>query len=402
MHIRVLLSKYRSYTPCGTCGGARLKTESLLWRIGSKEDADAVMEPVAALHARRGEPGPAPSWKTCPGLCLHDLMLLPLDRLRRFFESMNQTPKVVANEGETQALEAALRGNHHPAQVPVRRRHRLPHAGSPEPHAQRRRSAAHQPDHRVGHLAGQHLVRARRAQHRPASARHAPHHQGHAAPARRRQHAGGGGARPGRDAGRRPHDRHGPRPRRARRADRVRRHDRGAAQRRHADRRLPGRTQAGRHGLQAHGDRPHAAPHPGRRARAQPAERHGRDPAAAPGVCHRRQRLGQVQPDPGRAGPGPDAPLRQGHRDARCTRPPARRGPSVRGRVRGPVTHRQDRALQPGELCGRVGCRARDLRHRAAVAPARLHRQQVQFQQRRRALPDLRRLRASSMWRCNS
>jgi excinuclease ABC subunit A len=41
MHIRVLLSKYRSYTPCGTCGGARLKTESLLWRIGSKADADA-------------------------------------------------------------------------------------------------------------------------------------------------------------------------------------------------------------------------------------------------------------------------------------------------------------------------------------------------------------------------
>ena len=32
MHIRVLLSKYRSYTPCGSCDGARLKTESLLWR----------------------------------------------------------------------------------------------------------------------------------------------------------------------------------------------------------------------------------------------------------------------------------------------------------------------------------------------------------------------------------
>ena len=40
MHIRVLLSKYRSYTPCESCGGARLKTESLLWRLGSKEDAD--------------------------------------------------------------------------------------------------------------------------------------------------------------------------------------------------------------------------------------------------------------------------------------------------------------------------------------------------------------------------
>jgi excinuclease ABC subunit A len=45
MHIRVLLSKYRSYTPCETCGGARLKLESLLWRLGSKEAADAVLPP---------------------------------------------------------------------------------------------------------------------------------------------------------------------------------------------------------------------------------------------------------------------------------------------------------------------------------------------------------------------
>jgi excinuclease ABC subunit A len=66
MHIRVLLSKYRSYTPCGTCGGARLKTESLLWRIGSKADADAVLEPAKALHACRGWAGPARSSKPCP------------------------------------------------------------------------------------------------------------------------------------------------------------------------------------------------------------------------------------------------------------------------------------------------------------------------------------------------
>jgi excinuclease ABC subunit A len=38
---------------------------------------------------------------------------------------------------------------------------------------------------------------------------------GHAAAARCRQHAGGGGARPGRDGGGRPHHRHGPGPRRA-------------------------------------------------------------------------------------------------------------------------------------------------------------------------------------------
>src|SRR5690606_40286364 len=33
MHIRVLLSKYRAYTECGTCHGARLKSESLWWRL---------------------------------------------------------------------------------------------------------------------------------------------------------------------------------------------------------------------------------------------------------------------------------------------------------------------------------------------------------------------------------
>ena len=56
MHIRVLLSKYRSYTPCEVCAGARLKTDSLLWRIGSKEDADAVMAPSKRFMQERLEP----------------------------------------------------------------------------------------------------------------------------------------------------------------------------------------------------------------------------------------------------------------------------------------------------------------------------------------------------------
>ena len=34
MHVRVLLSKYRAYTPCEACGGARLKPEALCWRLG--------------------------------------------------------------------------------------------------------------------------------------------------------------------------------------------------------------------------------------------------------------------------------------------------------------------------------------------------------------------------------
>ncbi|KAI1691383.1 uvrABC system protein A [Ditylenchus destructor] len=420
MHIRVLLSKYRSYTPCPTCSGARLKLESLLWRIGSKEDADAVLPPEKRFMPT-GAKWTRAQLEALPGLCLHDLMLLPIERLRQFFDRMGQgmapspsgggqaaSAKAVAvveaesphpnlpqrgrsKTGRGAGAETAVRGNHHPPALPPRRRHRLPHAGSPEPHAQRRRGAAHQPHHRARHLAGQHAVRARRAQHRPASARHEPHHRGHAAPARRGQHAGGGRARPGRDAGRRPRDRHGPGPRRTRRTGGVRRHHRPAARCRHAHRPVPGRAQEDRHGLQAAGEREHAPAHPRGRARAQPEERDGRVPAGAPGVRHRRERLGQVHADPGRAGSGAHAPLRQGHRKHGRARPPARRRPPGRRGVRRPVAHRQDRALQPRELRGRLGRHPRDLRHGDAVAPARLHREQVQLQLRRRPLPDLRR-----------
>ena len=55
MHIRVLLSRYRSYTECTACHGARLKPEALLWRIGE------------------------------PGLNIRELMLLPIDKCRHFF-----------------------------------------------------------------------------------------------------------------------------------------------------------------------------------------------------------------------------------------------------------------------------------------------------------------------------
>ena len=59
MHIRVLLSRYRSYTPCGDCAGARLKPDALLWRLGAP-----------------------------PGLNVHELMLLPIERCREFFAGL--------------------------------------------------------------------------------------------------------------------------------------------------------------------------------------------------------------------------------------------------------------------------------------------------------------------------
>ncbi|MBQ0960089.1 excinuclease ABC subunit UvrA [Ideonella sp. 4Y11] len=88
MHIRVLLSKYRSYTPCTACGGARLKLESLLWRIGAKEDADAVLAPAQRMLPQ-GAAWSRAQLEALPGLNLHDLMLLPIERLKRFFDGIH-------------------------------------------------------------------------------------------------------------------------------------------------------------------------------------------------------------------------------------------------------------------------------------------------------------------------
>ncbi|HYE38999.1 MAG TPA: excinuclease ABC subunit UvrA, partial [Ramlibacter sp.] len=104
MHIRVLLSKYRSYTPCHVCGGARLKTESLLWRLGSKADADAVLEP-AKRFMPVGVDWSREQLEALPGLTLHDLMLLPIDRLRRFFGQVEPEAEAHAGGGELQALK---------------------------------------------------------------------------------------------------------------------------------------------------------------------------------------------------------------------------------------------------------------------------------------------------------
>jgi len=87
MHIRVLLSKYRAYTPCADCEGARLKPESLLWRIGTKAEADAVL-PAERRHPPRGTTWSAQALQGLPGLCLHDLMQLPIERARTFVANL--------------------------------------------------------------------------------------------------------------------------------------------------------------------------------------------------------------------------------------------------------------------------------------------------------------------------
>ncbi len=88
MHIRVLLSKYRAYTPCEACGGARLKPDALAWRLGAKDDADRVL-PAAQRYRAKGIKFGDDKLAALPGLTVHDLMLLPIERTRDFIEHLH-------------------------------------------------------------------------------------------------------------------------------------------------------------------------------------------------------------------------------------------------------------------------------------------------------------------------
>jgi excinuclease ABC subunit A len=87
MHVRVLLSRYRAYTPCEACGGARLKTQALLWRVGDCALADAVLG-ATPRFLPRGVAWSDENLRRLPGLSIHDLMLLPLERACGFFRRL--------------------------------------------------------------------------------------------------------------------------------------------------------------------------------------------------------------------------------------------------------------------------------------------------------------------------
>ena len=51
MHVRVLLSRYRAYTPCTACSGTRLKAEAGYWKVAGKGLHQVMLEPIAQLRA---------------------------------------------------------------------------------------------------------------------------------------------------------------------------------------------------------------------------------------------------------------------------------------------------------------------------------------------------------------
>ncbi|MFC4309566.1 excinuclease ABC subunit UvrA [Steroidobacter flavus] len=87
MHVRVLLSKYRAYTPCTVCDGARLKTDALLWRLGTKADAKAML-PDTLRFKPNGVQWSDQQLAELPGIGIHELMLLPIDRCKQFFDRL--------------------------------------------------------------------------------------------------------------------------------------------------------------------------------------------------------------------------------------------------------------------------------------------------------------------------
>ncbi|WP_028357033.1 excinuclease ABC subunit UvrA [Brackiella oedipodis] len=86
MHVRIMLSKYRSYSICPVCHGSRLKPQGNLWRLGQGQLHDYAegryprFMPVHAKWSRQ-------TLNQLPGLSMFDLMTLPISHVREFFAS---------------------------------------------------------------------------------------------------------------------------------------------------------------------------------------------------------------------------------------------------------------------------------------------------------------------------
>ena len=107
MHIRVLLSKYRSYTRCTSCEGARLQTQSLLWRIGNHPQAQGALGGIARFMPQ-GVAWSQQQLDALPGLSLHDLMRLPIERMKVFFDRLHDEQSALTLSQQQSAQAQAM------------------------------------------------------------------------------------------------------------------------------------------------------------------------------------------------------------------------------------------------------------------------------------------------------
>ncbi len=146
------LAKYFTDVPCHVCHGARLKPEALCVKIGGKNISE-----IAELSRAQG---------------------------RRLVHRNPATAQRAAERDRRPRAE----GNPRAAQVPGRCRPRLSHFVARLRHALRRREPAHSPRLADRLRPDRRLIRARRAQYRPAPARQRAPVGNPQAPARPRQH----------------------------------------------------------------------------------------------------------------------------------------------------------------------------------------------------------------------
>jgi len=105
MHIRVFLSRWRSYWPCTACGGARLKPEALATQIGGKNIAEITQTKIADCYefVRGLELSP---WERSVGRTMLEQVLTRLDFLIQVgldYLTLDRTLRTVSS-GEAQRV----------------------------------------------------------------------------------------------------------------------------------------------------------------------------------------------------------------------------------------------------------------------------------------------------------
>ena len=99
MHVRMLLSRYRSYTRCPECCGSHLKQTALLWRYGTTADKEGLHTSTSfkPLNVTLSDQG----YVALPGLHFHEIASLPIETLRTFFERR----KPIVDDAERMLLD---------------------------------------------------------------------------------------------------------------------------------------------------------------------------------------------------------------------------------------------------------------------------------------------------------